>query len=46
MKFVEKEIRYPDGTVETIKVPLSKIDKEISKLLKIDKEMLDILKKL
>ena len=46
MKFIEREIRYPDGSFETIKVSVSRVEKEISRLIKRDKEMLDILAKL
>ena len=46
MKFLIKEIRYPDGTIEKIKVPISKINKDISKLVKDNREMFDILEKL
>jgi len=46
MRFLIKEIRYPDGTIENIKVPISKIDKDISRLVRKNKDMFDILKKL
>lgn len=46
MRFLIKEIRYPDGKIENIKVPLSKINKDISRLVEEKKEMFDIMKKL
>ena len=46
MRFLTKEIRYPDGTVERIKVPITKINRDISRIVKENKEMLDILAKL
>ena len=46
MKFLVKEIKYPDGTIEEFKVPISKINRDISRLVKENKEMFDILEKL
>lgn len=46
METLEKEVIFVDGTIEKIRVPISKVEKEISRLVKRDKEMLDILAKL
>ena len=46
MRFLIKEVRYPDGTVKKIKVPISKVNRDISKLVKKHKEMFDVLEKL
>ena len=46
MKYIKKKIRYPDGSFEDIEIPLSEVDKEISKLIKKNKKMFEILAKL
>jgi len=45
-KYFTRYIKYPDGTLEELKVPKGKVKKQILEAVKRDKEMLNILAKL
>ena len=45
-EYFTRYIKYPDGTLEELKVPKEQVRKEILAAAKRDKEMLDILAKL
>jgi len=45
-EYFTRHIKYPDGTLEELKVPKEEIRKQILASAKRDKEMLDILAKL
>jgi hypothetical protein len=43
---ITREIKYPDGKVEKVEVPMSKINADIDKLIEENKDLFDILAKL
>jgi len=46
LEYFTRYIKYPDGTLEELKVPKEEVKKQILKAVKRDKEMLNILKRL
>lgn len=45
-EYFTRHIKYPDGTLEELKVPKEEVRKQILEFVERDKEMLDILAKL